>query len=217
MSINPFFKAGAMLLMVVVVSGGCGKSSPPSHSTTEPVATEAGQAHHHHDDHDHDHDHDHQPSYREAGFHQHGVAEMTLVLEEGLLNLGLNLPSVDVLGFERAAATEQEQQQLDRAIADLRNPDKVLTLTPEARCELTDALVESALLQPDMPAADHFDFMVYYEFTCRQPEQLSSARAKLFELYPGINKVRFAWIIDARQGLETLLPDQPVIRFSSGQ
>src|SRR5690606_17925116 len=106
MSINPFFKAGAMLLMVVVVSGGGGESSRPSPSTTEPVATEAGQAPHRHDDHDHDHDHDHyhghQPFYREAGCHQHGVAEMTLVLEEGLLKLGLNLPSVDVLGFVRA-------------------------------------------------------------------------------------------------------------------
>src|SRR5690606_41821723 len=59
MSINPFFKAGAMLLMVVVVSGGRGESSPASHSAPEPVATEAGEAHHH-DDHDHDHDHEHE-------------------------------------------------------------------------------------------------------------------------------------------------------------
>ena len=74
---------------------GCEKSAPPIEPSTALIET--NEAAHHHDDHDHDHDH----GYRDAGAHQHGAAEMTLVLEENLLSISLSLPAMDVLGFRR--------------------------------------------------------------------------------------------------------------------
>ena len=198
----------AVTLLFLLIAG-CEKSAPPVEPSTG--LTETNEAAHYHDDHDHDHDHDH--GYRDAGMHQHGAAEMTLVLEENLLSISLSLPAMDVLGFERAAKTEQEQQQLGQAVADLRDARNMLALTPAAHCELGDAEVQSGLLNAGQAVKNHADFLVFYEFTCQAPEQLSSVGASVFKHYPSLSTLQLTWIINAQQGLETLSPDKPAFHF----
>ena len=138
---------------------------------------------------------------------------MTLVLEEKLLNISLTLPAMDVLGIERAAQTEQEQQQLGQAVADLRDARNILTLTPAANCELSDAEVQSGLLNAGRALKNHADFLAFYEFTCEEPKQLSSVGALVFKHYPSLSSLQLTWIIDAQQGLETLSPDNATFHF----
>ncbi|HSX84227.1 MAG TPA: DUF2796 domain-containing protein, partial [Cellvibrio sp.] len=100
-----------------------------------------------------------------------------------------------------------------QAVADLRDAKKMLTLTPEAQCELNDTEVQSGLLNTDPAVNSHADFLVYYEFTCQTPEKLSSVDASVFERYPSITTLQLTWIIEAQQGLETLAPDNARFHF----
>ena len=193
------------LFAIVALLSACEKSPAPAEPSANHALDKTTVAAHHHDDHDH--------SYRELGAHQHGAAEMTLVLQGSLLSINLNLPAMDVLGFERAAKTEQEQHQLGQAVADLRDAKKMLTLTPAAMCELSDAEVQSGLLSTEQVGNGHADFLVYYEFTCQAPEKLSSVDASVFNRYPSITALQLTWIIDAQQGLETLSPDNATFHF----
>ena len=196
------------LFAIVVLLSACEKSPAPAEPSANHELDKTTVAAHH-DEHEHDHDH----SYRDLGAHQHGAAEMTLVLQGSLLSINLNLPAMDVLGFERAAKTEQEQHQLGQAVADLRDAKKMLTLTPAAMCELSDAEVQSGLLSTEQVGNGHADFLVYYEFTCQAPEKLSSVDASVFNRYPSITALQLTWIIDAQQGLETLSPDNATFHF----
>ncbi len=211
MHIMKYITSAIILFTMVAWLNACEKSSAPTESSATNALEKTTPTAHHHDDHDHDHDHDH--GYRAVDAHQHGAAAMTLVLEGELLSINLNLPAMDVLGFERAAKTEQEQHQLGQAVADLRDAKKMLTLTSAALCELSDAEVQSGLLNTEQAENGHADFLVYYEFTCHAPGKLSAVGALIFKRYPTITALQLTWIIDAQQGLETLSPDNATFHF----
>ena len=83
---------------------------------------------HAHDDHDHDHDHAH----GSLGAHEHGVAKLNAVLDGSTLELELDSPSMNLVGFEHAASSDADKAKVAAVRQQLEQPLKLFGLAKAA-------------------------------------------------------------------------------------
>lgn len=158
----------------------------------------------HHHDHDHDHAHTHEHA-DQPGAHQHGVGALNLALDGKVLEIELSGPADNFLGFEHAPASEGERQQAQRALKNLREPDGLFILAPEAGCVADSVDIHSALLedfqaQATEPGSEHKhehqhateshqDIAAHYRFRCDNPDALERIQLALFSVFPNTEKL----------------------------
>ncbi|MEE1920771.1 DUF2796 domain-containing protein [Pseudomonas sp. 148P] len=153
-----------------------------------------------HDDHDHDHDHQH----GSLGAHEHGVAHLNAVLDGNTLELELESPAMNLVGFEHAAQSDADKAKVAAVRAQLEQPLKLFGLTAAAGCKESDQELESPLFG-DAPAKDdddgdehehgHSDIHAHYRFECAKPDQLASLDlTPLFKTYPSTQKIQLQLI-----------------------
>ncbi|MFO6377007.1 DUF2796 domain-containing protein, partial [Pseudomonas aeruginosa] len=75
-----------------------------------------------HDDHDHDHAHG------SLGKHEHGVAQLNVALDGKTLELELDSPAMNLVGFEHAASTDADKAAVAKARAQLEKPLELFAL-----------------------------------------------------------------------------------------
>ncbi|MCO5977932.1 DUF2796 domain-containing protein [Ideonella oryzae] len=139
----------------------------------------------------------------EPGAHVHGAAVLRVVVDGNTLNAELESPLDNILGYEHAPGTPQEQQAVKLAVAALRKPGGILQPTPAAQCTLQKVSLASAALTPAMlggagPAtppspnepAGHADLDGDFSWQCAKPEFLHSLRVDLFLAFPRLHKMQ---------------------------
>ena len=141
--------------------------------------------------HSHDHDHQHAPTHNAAA-HQHGLGHLDLVLEDQQLVLELLIPAEDLLGFEHAPQTPEQQAQLDDLQATLEHAEKLFALPAAAQCSLDSIKLQSPLFAEPVHSGDdadaahqHADISAHYHFSCARVERLDQLEVTLFQLFPG--------------------------------
>jgi len=80
-------------------------------------------------------------AHREHGAHQHGVAQLTIALSQHEIELELHSPAYNILGFEHAPSTEQQQQLVVKQFAALNQPADLLNWN--TACQLESTAIES--------------------------------------------------------------------------
>lgn len=83
---------------------------------------------HAHDDHDHDHAHG------TLGAHEHGVAKLNVVLDGNTLELELDSPAMNLVGFEHAASSDPDKPKVAAVRQQLEQPLKLFGLAAAAGC-----------------------------------------------------------------------------------
>lgn len=101
-----------------------------------------GHDDHSHDDHGHDHDHEHD----QLGAHVHGAAQLQVALDHDHVDVFLDSPSYNVVGFEHFAHDESDREALRRAEDLLMNSDNVFVLTRSAQCSLENVSIDAEQL-----------------------------------------------------------------------
>ena len=154
-------------------------------------------------------DHSHTSSHRSHGAHQHGVGSLNLGLDEQSLLIELELPAMNVVGFEHQPKTDEQQQRIEQASAKLKDGNLMFDLPKKAKCRLLQASVESELLSDNDEHKDHdehghhdkhehhdeheaevhSEFAAHYEFLCRKPQKLDAITVKLFATLPGTERL----------------------------
>lgn len=128
------------------------KKSPLAFALFAALATAGtGNAH---GDHDHDHDHD---EFRQHGAHVHGVGQLDVVIDGDHLLMDLVMPGADVVGFEHAAATPEEEQANAVALEQLQAADQLFLLPAAADCRLDIAEARVARMEDDHHDHGHHD------------------------------------------------------------
>ncbi|MBZ9785616.1 DUF2796 domain-containing protein [Pseudomonas sp. REP124] len=165
------------------------------------------------DEHDHDHDHEH----GSLGAHEHGVGRLNAALDGQTLELELDSPAMNLVGFEHAATTDADKAKVVAARSQLENPLALFSLPKAAGCVVTSQELNSPLFG-DKPDADddhdedakdehhhdHSEIHAHYSFTCATPAALKTLDlANIFNTFPATQKIQVQLISpNGQQGVE---------------
>jgi hypothetical protein len=169
---------------------------------------------HAHDDHDHDHDHAHGT----LGAHEHGVAKLNAVLDGNTLELELDSPAMNLVGFEHAASTDTDKAKVAAVRQQLEQPLKLFALPAAAGCKEDQQELESPLFgevaKADEHGHQHSDIGAHYQLACANPEKLTQVDlAPLFKAFPATQKINVQLIgPNGQKGVEAT-PAKAAVAF----
>lgn len=168
------------------------------------------------DEHDHDHEHG------SLGAHEHGVGRLNAVLDGQALELELDSPAMNLVGFEHVATSAADKAKVAAARKQLENPLTLFSLPKAAGCVISSQELNSPLFG-DKPEADHDDdddhdakdgahehhhdhseIHAHYQFTCATPTALSNLDlTQVFKTFPATQKIQVQLIgPSGQQGVE---------------
>ena len=165
---------------------------------------------------EHDHDHDEHGS---LSAHEHGVGRLNAALDGQTLELELESPAMNLVGFEHAATTDADKAKVAAVRAQLEKPLVLFNLPKAAGCVVATQELESPLFG-DKPDADdhdeedakdghehhhdHSEIHAHYQFSCSAPGALKTLDlASIFNTFPATQKIQVQLISPSgQQGVE---------------
>ena len=161
------------------------------------------------DEHDHEHG--------SLGAHEHGVGRLNAALDGKTLELELESPAMNLVGFEHVATSDADKAKVVAARTQLENPLALFNLPKAAGCVVASQELESPLFG-DKPDADddhdedakdehhhdHSEIHAHYHFTCATPGALKTLDlANIFNTFPATQKIQVQLIgPSGQQGVE---------------
>jgi hypothetical protein len=131
----------------------------------------------------------------EPGAHVHGNATLQIAVDGPTVQLDLDSPLDNLLGFEHAPRSSKEKQAAQAMADTLRRPAALFILTPAAQCTPASVQLTAPVLNLGTPEAgaaqdgDHADLEAGFAFNCRVPSALKDIEVKLFDAFPGIHRL----------------------------
>lgn len=167
---------------------------------------------HAHDEHDHAHG--------TLAAHEHGVAKLNVVLDGNTLELELDSPAMNIVGFEHAASSDADKAKVTAARQQLEQPLKLFGLAAAAGCKEDAQELESPLFGDSAEEHDHehghqhADVNAHYQLTCSSPAKLAQLDlGALFKTFPQTQKINLQLIgPNGQQGVE-VTPAKAVVAF----
>lgn len=186
-----------------------------------------------------DEKHEHGHEHRQHGAHVHGIAALNLALEGQAVHIELDSPAANIVGFEHAPSSEADHAALDKAVATLRDGDRLFKFNADAGCQMERVNVASQLLdeeheghtdekpgehpheekqghdheQHEDEGEAHSDIEAAYHFECDEPGKLTQLTVLLFEAFPGMEELKFQYVIESKQGAADLTAANHVLKF----
>lgn len=160
------------------------------------------------DSHEHDHAHEEHGS---LGAHEHGVASLNVALDGQVLEIQLESPAMNLVGFEHAASNAADKAKVATARAQLEQPAVLFSLPAAANCTLAEQTLHSPLFGEHEQAEaehehshEHADVDADYRFDCSAPEHLQALDlAVFFQQFPATEKLNTQLIgPNGQQGAE---------------
>ena len=156
--------------------------------------------------------------------HVHGLATLTLALENQSLEIEFESPAANIVGFEHKAKSAKEKEAVKAAETILQTAVDLFVFAG-ASCQLKEVQVDiSGIMQEehddhghhhdhhhsshdDHKDDSHSEIKAHYHFTCNGARKLESVSTALFSQFPGIETINAMWVTDTRQGSTLLNPD----------
>ncbi|MFJ7145271.1 DUF2796 domain-containing protein [Pseudomonas protegens] len=164
--------------------------------------------------------HDHEHEHGSLGAHEHGVARLNAVLDGQALELELESPAMNLVGFEHAPSTDADKAKVAAARTQLEQPLVLFSLPKAAACTVAKQELESPLFG-DKPDADdhddddkdaaghehhheHSEIHAHYQFTCAKSDALKNLDlGQIFKTFPATQKIQVQLISPSgQQGVE---------------
>ena len=141
--------------------------------------------------------------------HQHGVGKLNVAVQGDHLEIEIETPGADIVGFENKPKTEEQRRLVQDAAKALRDAGALFVFPATAGCILKDAEVESDLLVFDRgnhgdkhhsekhhddkhhdekhhsdkhDEEVHAEFHAHYHFVCKNP--ITHVDLRYFEMFP---------------------------------
>jgi|GEM_PF-308108 len=171
---------------------------------------------------------------RSVEAHDHGAAELAIVLEGNQLTVELDTPIYNLVGFEHAPQNATQREVVTTAQDRLSQPEDLFVFTSSAGCKAQPLTDITAIFVDDMghghddseednhhddhheedehadeDHGDHADYLITYTFTCVKPDALSGLSVALFEAFPNMTDIDGVYLGPDRQGSFVLSPNKP--------
>jgi hypothetical protein len=163
-----------------------------------------------------EHNHAHADEHAEHGSldaHQHGAAQLNVVLDGTTLELELESPAMNLVGFEHAPNSAADKAKVAATRGQLQDPLALFGLSA-GDCTLSEAELESALFaddeheheeqHADEADSEHSEIHAHYQLDCKKPGELQQLNlSELFKRFPATEKIQVQLIgPDGQQGVE---------------
>ena len=161
-------------------------------------------------------------SHAGTAAHVHGLMRLDIAIDKQVLTVQLASPLDSLLGFERAPRTPAERQAADAVLKRMGDTATLFKPDAAAQCVPTNVRIESAALQSVAAApgkdtrkdSEHADLDASYEFTCAQPDQLTTLEVGLFDAFKRLKKIEVQVAGANTQSKQTLKRPNKVISLS---
>ena len=126
--------------------------------------------------------------------HQHGVGQLNVAIQGDHVEIELETPGADIVGFEHPPRTAEQKKAVQDAATTLRNGSAIFVFPAAARCKLEKTKVESGLLEDNHETHEekhhgekhkeeiHAEFHALYHFSCKNPASYTDLQ--YFEAFP---------------------------------
>jgi hypothetical protein len=175
---------------------------------------------------------------RELGAHEHGHGALNIAIEGDRVEMELIAPGADIVGFEHAARSEEDQAAVEQAEAALGDPLALFAFSSDAGCTVDSAAVEIENEHHDEHGdeahgeeehhgegehaeadheghegeASHNEFHAAYALTCGAPDALDGIDfAAFFEAFGGAEEVEVTVISETGQSSYEVERDAPTV------
>jgi hypothetical protein len=172
--------------------------------------------------------------HRELGPHVHGHGTLNIAIEDKRVSMELEVPGMDIVGFEHAPSTDDQKAAVDKAKARLEKPLGVFSLPADAGCTVAEAKVAvEAEHHHDGDDdghdhdADHKDgakdddghdehaghnqFHVNYALDCTSPAELTTVTFDYFTLFAGAHDLTVNVVTAKGQSKYEVSRDKPTL------
>ena len=166
----------------------------------------------------------------QQGAHQHGLAVITLALEGDKIDVELESPAANIVGFEHVASTSEQRGVVDKARETLELSNKLFSFIG-AHCELntlkidTSAVLDNEDLESEEHGHEdhghssnddpghktHSEISANYQFHCERSFKLTAISLGFLDHFPGIEKLKVVWVTDSNQGSTELTAESNTV------
>jgi len=162
--------------------------------------------------------------HREHDAHEHGHAQLSVVLEESNLQIMLESPAMNIFGFEHKPKKEEQKKIVALAVKDLENFEPLLLIADSAKCNLVKVDVHQPFEvkseskhehEENAEESTHTDVDVEVSFTCQNAAKLTQIDlAPLFKRFPGFEELDTQKIINGKQSAEELSKEMSILKLN---
>jgi Protein of unknown function (DUF2796) len=136
---------------------------------------------------------------RQQGAHVHGTTTVDVGLDGTVLQVVLDAPAINMLGFEHPPHDEQQSKQVADVLAAMRDPAPWLIPADAAVCVLTHSSVQARGLDATAPMQGHADIDARYDYRCKQPDKLDHVDIHLADRYPATHRLVVNIVLPQKQ------------------
>ena len=169
--------------------------------------------------------------HRELGPHVHGQGNLNIAVEDKRVSMELEVPGMDIVGFEHDATTDDQKAAMEKAKTQLAQPLSVFKLPAAAGCTVADAKVAvEAEHHHDGDADDdhdhdhdkatsedhdhdghegHKEFHVTYALDCAEPASITAIDFDYFKLFAGAHDLTVNVVTAKAQNTYNVTRDAP--------
>jgi len=172
---------------------------------------------------------------QELGSHVHGLTELNLVIANQNVQIEFISPAINLLGFERASNSPEENKLFNEVLEDLQAAEWLLSDQLE-ECQMSTPVFEAPEFgshemsegheehehehdeheheehEHEHETGDHADFRVQYLFECRSAPP-SNFTVTAFDRFVGIEEISVRWIVGRQQGVSNLTQSNATLSF----
>ena len=157
---------------------------------------------------------------READAHLHGHSQLTIAIDQQMLEIEFEAPGMDLVGFEHAPETEEQRRQIVAATQRLNDPLAVFGIPSAANCTVTSQVVHSPAdsdgkghdhdkAHDHQAAEEHSEFHAVYQLKCTAMNQLSAINPTIFGHFPGMQVMAVRYATARGQGTLDISASNP--------
>jgi hypothetical protein len=166
-------------------------------------------------------------AHRELGAHVHGHGALDIAIEKERVVLELEVPGMDIVGFEHAPTTDDQKAKVEKAKAQLGKPLAVFVVPPAAGCSVAEANVtvegehhdddrdhdkDGGKGEHDHDAeGGHNQFRASYALDCTSPAELTAIAFDYFKLFAGAQELTVNVVTAKGQSKHEVSRDKPTL------
>ena len=164
----------------------------------------------------------------ELDAHEHGSANLDIVIDTDTIQMSFHSPAVNIVGFEYATDDKQQLLLIKQAKDSLSNVNDMFSLVGNVSCQTVKAsanwLTEHEEEHDDhegheeehdeTPSSEHAEFIAEYQLTCKQLNNLTAIEVNLFDFFPAIADLDVQMIYAGGQVKQELNANKTLIELA---